>query len=774
MTPERWQRIQEVLDTALKRPLEQREAVLERACRRDPELRREVESLLGHDGTGDYLIQAPALSLAGCRVADYRIVREIGAGGMGVVYEAVQERPVARRVALKLIRQGMETAEVLARFESERQTLALMSHPGIATVFGAGVTEEGRPYFVMEYVEGVPITTYCDGERLDVGQRLDLFVQVCRALEHAHGKGIVHRDVKPSNVLVTRVDGEPVPKVIDFGVAKASDQRLSLRTGLTEIGQMVGTPPYMSPEQTHFSRLAVDRRSDVYSLGALLHELLVGMPPLFGGVAGRAGAIDPEVIRRRIREQEPASLTTRLAELGAEAEGVAARRRTDVRTLRRLLHRDLEWIVQRALAKEPARRYGRAAELGDDVVRYLRSEPVRARAMSTTYRIRRFVRRHRLAASIAAIVTLSLATASTLSTVGLLRARQAEAEARREAAKSAAVAQYLEEILNAGDPEGELGPDPTIAAALAAGLDRIDDHFAEQPEVEGMVRNVIGNAYRVLGRLAEAEAQLRRARSLLEQSVGEEHPDTVDAICNLGQVFEEMGDYRRAEPLLRRALALRRQTGSGREELAWVADNLAVSLFDQGRLAEAEPLFREALELRLEHFGDQHEMVAKTLHNLAGVLVRQGRLAEAEALERRSLDLVRRRLPGPHPGIAYALGSLAHILDRQGKHEAARPLHREAMAMIEATLGPDHWRLGVAHSRRGYSLTQSGDFAEAEAELETAYSTLRRSLGDAHPRTRHALELLMALYAAWGRPQREAETRARLAGDAAGADYDTP
>ena len=333
------------------------------------------------------------------QIGPYKILEKIGEGGMGVVYLAEQQKPLRRRVALKLIKLGMDTKDVLARFESERQALAVMNHPNIAKVHDAGSTEQGRPYFVMEYVQGVPITDYCDRHRLTTRERLEAFIPVCQAIHHAHQKAIIHRDVKPSNILVSVEDGRPVPKVIDFGVAKATSQRLTERTLFTQHGMLVGTPEYMSPEQAEMTGLDIDVTTDIYSLGVVLYELLAGALP-FDPQALRAAGHDE--MRRIIREEDPPKPSTRVSTLGANSGEIARHRKTDPATLQRTLRDELDWITMRAMEKDRTRRYGSPAELAADIVRHMRNEPILAGPPSTAYRARKFVRRHRLGVGVVA------------------------------------------------------------------------------------------------------------------------------------------------------------------------------------------------------------------------------------------------------------------------------------------------------------------------------------------------------------------------------------
>jgi WD40 repeat protein/serine/threonine protein kinase len=425
------QREEELFAAALALPVAERQRYLEQACGGDAELLRRVEALLrAHEKVGDFLEVPLAAGLAdvahaagpkpppeevpGAKIGRYKLLQKIGEGGCGVVYMAEQEEPVRRRVALKVIRLGMDTKEVIARFEAERQALALMDHPNIARVFDAGATDTGRPYFVMELVRGVKITDYCDQQNLSTAERLNLFIQVCHAIQHAHQKGIIHRDIKPSNILVTLEDGEPVPKVIDFGIAKATQGRLTDQTLFTAFEQFIGTPAYMSPEQAQLSSVDVDTRSDIYSLGVLLYELLTGCTPFEAKELLKAGL---DEIRRQIREVEPSKPSTRLRTLEAEALTITAQhRQTEPPKLIHLVHGDLDWIVMRCLEKKRARRYETANELARDLERHLHDEPVTARPPSEFYRFQKLVRRNKLvvtaAAAIAAALVIGLAVSS--------------------------------------------------------------------------------------------------------------------------------------------------------------------------------------------------------------------------------------------------------------------------------------------------------------------------------------------------------------------------
>src|SRR5712664_3405888 len=433
---------------AIELPVAERAAYLERACNGDPDLRQRVEGLLKeHDDLGDFPEKRPSKGAAqggpraigekpGDRIGHYKLLQQIGEGGYGVVYMAEQEAPVRRRVALKIIKPGMDTRSVIARFEAERQALALMDHPSIAKVFDAGATESGRPYFVMELVRGVKITDYCDSKSLSTEERLSLFVQVCQAVQHAHQKGIIHRDIKPSNILVTTTEGgSALPVVIDFGIAKATtNQRLTDRTLFTAFEILVCTPAYMSPEQADLSGVDVDTRTDVYSLGVLLYELLTGAPPFDGGSLMKAGL---DEIRRVIRERDPEQPSMRLSTMAAaDLTATAQRRQSAPPALIRSVRGDLDWIVMKALEKDRRRRYETANGLALDVQRYLANEPISARPPSKLYKLQKALLRHKLLFTGLGVIALLLIVSLIVVSASLARERRSRREAEVAKAKT--------------------------------------------------------------------------------------------------------------------------------------------------------------------------------------------------------------------------------------------------------------------------------------------------------------------------------------------------
>ena len=427
-------------------------------------------------------------------IGPYRILSLIAEGGMGAVYLAEQQTP-QRRVALKVIKAGMDTRHVVARFETEREALALMDHPSIATVFDAGETHSGRPYFVMEYVAGVPITDYCDRHNLRTRERLALFLQVCSAVQHAHQKGVIHRDLKPSNVLVTVVEGNPIPKVIDFGVAKATSRRLTEKTLFTELGLLVGTPEYMSPEQAEMTGLDVDTRTDIYALGVLLYELIVGALPFDSVRLRRAGYAE---IQRIIREEEPARPSTRLSSLGATASEVARRRHTDLPSLMRELRGDLDWITLKSMEKDRTRRYASASELAADLSRHLADEPVSARPANFAYRSRKFVRRHRAGVAIgAAAIAVLVAFGATMAVQSSRIAAQRDL-ATRERDRAERVSGFLVSLFEASDPDRSKGEKVTARQILDLGRQRLDSELKDQPQTRAALLHTIGSVYAAL------------------------------------------------------------------------------------------------------------------------------------------------------------------------------------------------------------------------------------------------------------------------------------
>ncbi|TMB88155.1 MAG: serine/threonine protein kinase [Chloroflexi bacterium] len=525
------------------------------------------------------------------QIGPYRILERIGEGGMGLVYKAEQRQPVRRVVALKVIRLGMDTEEVVARFEAERQALALMNHPNVAKVYEAGVTETGRPFFAMEFVPGVPLNSYCDNNRLTTRQRLEMFIEVCNAIQHAHQKGIIHRDLKPGNILVTLFDGKPVPKVIDFGIAKATNQQLAQRTLYTQTGALIGTPEYMSPEQAQTSGLDVDTRTDVYSLGVILFELLTGTQPFDAKVLRSAGL---DGMARIIRETDPPRPSTRLTTLteqtAGDAKGGGARaaaaslHRTDARTLRKEVAGDLDWIVLKAMEKDRTRRYDSAAALAADVRRHLDSEPVLARPPSTAYRVSKFVNRHKVGVAAAAAVALALVAGLGLATYGMVQSRrqsQRADAARREATEAQAAAERARDEVNEAnvflrDLFMSFGNAPGARERLDAAVARMDAGWLkDQLSTHVACRIAVGYFYLTQRSLPLAERQFRAALDLSRPEGDRAAPALAAIHTALYEVARARDDNAAALEHLRAALAEQRKLPNSETATAALLRTLA-------------------------------------------------------------------------------------------------------------------------------------------------------------------------------------------------------
>lgn len=597
---------------------------------------------------------------------------------MGEVWLAEQKHPVRRRVALKLIKTGMDTREVVARFESERQTLALMDHPAIAKVFDAGSTAQGRPYFVMEYVAGIAITTYCDKHRLTTRERLELFIRVCEGVQHAHQKAIIHRDLKPSNILVTEVDGKPVPKIIDFGVAKAVSQRLTAQTMFTRIGAMIGTPEYMSPEQADPAGEDIDTRTDVYSLGVVLYELLVGAVPL------EIRKLSFEEMLRKLREEDAPKPSTKFRTSREQSTATAQNRRTEPATLSRQLRGDLDAITLKAIEKDRARRYGTPSEVAADVGRYLRNEPVLARPASVAYRTRKYVRRHRVGVAVAAGLLMLLASFAVVQAVQLRRITDERDRADR-------ITNFMTSMFKVSNPSEARGNKVTAREILDKASKDIGTGLANDPELQAQMMNVMGTVYFNLGLYSQAHPLLSRAVEIRARTLGLEHPDTLKTMNNLATTLDDEGRYTEAERLHRQVLGIRsRRLGPDHADTLVSLNNLANSLAEQGRFVEAEKLMRQAVEIEHRVLGPEHNLTIGATENLAITLDQEGKYAEAEKLEREVLDIRRRVAGAEHQDTVRSMSNLGATLTHRGKYGEAEKVERSALDIQRRILGREH------------------------------------------------------------------------------------
>jgi len=771
METERWRKIEQLYHSALERDESERADFVADACGDDSSLREEVDSLLAQANGTTVFLEAGALEIAARDLAEssadgkywgpatigrYRIVRLLGEGGMGAIYEAEQEAP-RRTVAVKMIKLGFAGPDQLRRFRQESQALARLQHPGIAQIYESNTADTGfgpQPYFAMEFIRGLPLNKHAERHRLNTRQRLELMVRVCEAVQHAHQRGLIHRDLKPGNILV---DETGQPKILDFGVARlmqadgaAPDAAPVFQTSL---GQLVGTLAYMSPEQVLGDPLEVDTRSDVYSLGVILYELLSGRLPYETNHRQLPDAV------HTIREEEPRGLGT----------------------IDRSFRGDVETIVKKALEKDKARRYASAADLGADIERYLNDEPITARPPSAGYQLRKFARRHRAVITGVAAVFVVLLAGIAVATSMAVRARQAEGEAR-------AVSDFLQEdLLAQAGASAQAGanssPNPhlEVRTALDRAAARIPGKFRKQPLVEASLRQTIGNTYADLGLFAAAEQQQELALAirrrilkrtdpatltsidllavlyrqegkyakaeplrkelldLRQRSLGDLHPDTLDAMTNLAVLYRYEGKLALAEPLYIKAVeGLRRLKVVDRQSVATMA-NLAQLYDDQARYAQAEQLYGEALAAAPRVYGKEHPTTIIITSNLAQVYLDEGKYAQAEPLLRRVLDVDTRVLGAEHPQTLIDLGNLAKRYRNQGNYAEAETAFKRVLEAQRRVLGADRPETLTTLNLLGTVKFYEGDYAGAEQLFAQALEGDRRALGNEHPRTLSSL-----------------------------------
>jgi serine/threonine-protein kinase len=784
MTPERWRQITEVFHAALAREPEARGALLDQACAGDPSLRVELDVMLAAHRDAGGFGEEPAAGgaadpLVGRRVGPYRVLAEIGRGGMGTVYCAMRDDDAFHKsVALKVLQGGLQTDYHRESFHRERQILAGLQHPNVAQLLDGGTTDDGRPYLVMELVSGEPIDVFCQRRRWSTRQRLELFRQVCAAVHCAHQNLVVHRDLKPGNILVT---SEGVPKLLDFGIAKLLPSQGGEAT-VTQVRAL--TPFYASPEQ--LLGKPITTTSDVYSLGVVLYELLAGRRPF-------DDRSTEELQRQLVRDEPPPPSSA----VDGAGHATATNTVTDVdggtRRLSRLLRGDLDTIVMTALASEPERRYGSAAALSEDLRRHLVGLPIAARKPTVAYRVGKFVRRHPGGVAAAALVAASLVAGLVSTTVQRRRAETERARAERQAERAMAVTKFLKETLGAAHPESGIGRHATVIEALDAARGRLDGAFPGSPDIQAAVRVAMGDTYSALGRYEEAEPLLRSALDAQRRELGEQSVDVAETRRALGELLMQKGQVEEAESHLRQALALRESlSGPEHATVAHVLNALGMLHWTRGDSPAAEREFRRALAL-IEARGPPDRELAVMLGNLAaaseatdpdeaarlyrrvldlwtslgqrksagyagavanfGLLLRdRGDRAGAEPLLREALALDRELMGERHPNVAASLINLAGLLRDRGQPAAARPLFVEAVAILDAAVGGEHWMVGRAREGLGVCFLREGRLAEAERELLPAHDILSKGLGAADDRTRRAAGHLAELYEAWDRP----------------------
>lgn len=762
---------EDIFDEARRLEGEERDRYLAAACGGDDALRRRIESLLRADAdAGGFLASlgedwneedlASQSEAPGQHIDRYKLLERIGEGGFGEVWMAEQTEPVRRRVALKVIKLGMDTRQVIARFEAERQALAMMAHPNIAGVLDAGATATGRPYFVMELVRGVPLIEYCDSRTLDTHQRLTLFLQVCSALAHAHQKGIIHRDVKPSNVLVTLHDGEPVAKVIDFGIAKATNAELTQKTFFTAHRQMIGTPAYMSPEQASLSGLDVDTRADVYSLGVLLYELLTGTTPFDTRSLLRVGLSE---MLRTIREEDPQTPSARLSSLGDTGTRTAELRGVELRRLATTLRGDLDWIVMKCLEKDRRRRYETVQDLAADLRRNLSAEPVMAAPPSRVYRASKFIRRNRIQVMAATLVAAVLVLGTLGTSLGLAMALRAQdrADAAAQAATQAAAQEA--EARRAAEASEQRAVDETERALLEAqraseaaarAQDAEDDAHARADELRQVVRfqhhQLAGVKPEAMGSgirdsILESRRRAARVADLPDEAVAEIVSDLEHALSHVN--FTDIALDALYEHIFSPAIAtIETEFQQQPEVQATLLRTVANTMHALDLLPASLEVLTSALELHRNLFGEADDSTLELLRLQGVILRRLGRYDEAEAALREAAD-TRRRVHGPeHPRTLNALNSLQVLLEARGRIDESAALRAEVLEISRRTLGDDHMQTLTAQTNMAHSLQHQGRHEDAEELLVDAVERLRRVAGPEARFTLSAMGMLIDVY----------------------------
>jgi serine/threonine protein kinase/tetratricopeptide (TPR) repeat protein len=742
MTPERWQQVMNILGPILEALPEERATLLERLCGDDIELREEVAALViafeKDPGwlekallpDNETLLMQPAKSpMEGQLLGPYKIIRELGRGGMGAVYLAVRsDDQYRKRVAIKLIKRGLDTEEILSRFRHERQILASLDHPNIARLLHGDTTTDGLSYFVMEYVEGVPIDSYCDTKRLSTATRLELFRKVCAAVHYAHQNLVVHRDLKPGNILVTD-EGEP--KLLDFGIAKLLNPELYGQTiAPTEIAVRLMTPDYASPEQVRGGKITT--ASDVYSLGVLLYELLTGHRPyqlkgterveLERVICEESPAKPSLVINRREDVIDNAGETRILT-----PESVSKTREGEPDKLRRRLEGDLDNIVLMAMRKEPERRYLSVGHFAEDIRRHLEGLPVSARRDTFSYRTGKFVKRNKVGVAIATAFAVLLAVSAVL----IIRQSARTAHERDKAER---VSAFLVDLFKVSDPSEAKGKSITAREILDQGAARIETEMKDQPEVQASLMDAIGMVYRGLGLYDSAIPLLEKSVKLRREVLGNENVDTAKSLNDLGWVLLEKQRSKEAEPFLQEAIKIRRKLrGEEHQETAESLNLLAFARKDQGDIVSAETLYRETLALRKKIFGPMHRDVAQSLNNLALMATEKGDFTEADKLYQEALAIDRQTVGMEDPDVLTHLSNYALLKDNQGEYDAAQVLYREIIVNKRKVLGNEHPSLAVTLNNLAENLRQKGDYENAEPFYREAQAIFTKQLGEDNP-----------------------------------------
>jgi serine/threonine protein kinase len=757
-TGEQWSRIKEIVGAALERDPEERNTFLDQACSQNGALRAEVDSLLAAHADADPLFlsdhpnsNATSDALGRPRaIGPYQLIREVGTGGMGQVWLAEQTEPVHRRIALKLIKGGVYDTAAVQRFRAERQSLAIMEHPAIAKVFDAGTTPEGQPYLAMEYVDGLPITDYCDQKRLSVRERLKLFLQVCDGVQHAHQKAIIHRDLKPSNILVVEVNGKPMSRIIDFGLAKAATPPLGGQSFVTQAGTFLGTPGYMSPEQADPKSVDVDTRTDVYSLGVVLYELLTGFLP-FDTAQWKKQSL--EEILRLLRETDPQRPSAKVRLNRDTSHALAEARCTELSALATVLKGDLDWVTMKALEKDRERRYGTVAEFAADIECQLENRPVAARPASSSYRLRKYARRHRVEVAVAAGAFVVLAAFAVTEGVQLRRTT-------RERDRADRITELMTSMFKVSDPSEARGNSVTAREILDKSSKEIDYALSQDPELQAQMMDVMGQVYGNLGIYSRAQVLLRQSVDIRRRVLGAAHPQTLSAMDDLGWTLNRQGRYPEAEQLQKGTLdARRRVLGNEHPDTLKSMTNLASTLSMEGHYAEAEKLQRETVDLQTRILGEDNPETLKSMSLMASNLYRAGRFADSEALQQKTLDIQRRILGSEHPDTLRSMNILANVYNKEGRYAEAEKLQRETLDLRQRILGPEHADTLVAMTDLAVTVRRQGHYGEAEKFERDALEIQRRVLGAEHPSTLLTMNNLANTLNATGRYAEDVKLR---------------
>ncbi len=737
-----WSEVKDLLHEAMQLAPDERTRFLDRVCPNGTALRAELESLLSAVDAlpSDFMAASPSLAddesipLQPEQIfaEHFRLIRKVGEGGMGQVWLAEQVAPVRRPVALKLIKAGIYDATVVQRFEAERQSLAIMDHPAIAKIFDAGTTELGQPYFVMEYVPGLPITEYCDRNGLTVQQRLRLFIKACEGVQHAHERSVIHRDLKPANVLVVEVDGNPVPRIIDFGLAKLivpAGGPSPIRAGdsrMTQMGIFAGTPGFMSPEQMDGRAGEVDTRTDVFSLGVILYILLTGSTPFERWLSPLQSFDD---YLRRLRETDPPLPSYRTGGDREELAAVAAARGSRTRQLLATLRGDLDWIVMKALARDPAHRYRSPSDLSADLRRYLEHWPVSAHPASGAYQLKKYARRHRVAVSVTAAAAVLFIAFSIVQAVQVVRITHERDRATR-------ITDFMTRMFQVVDPSEARGSSVTAREILDKASRDIERDHAMDPDVELQLMQVMARTYRNLGLYAHAHTLAQRTWEARRRRYGTDDPRTLESMSLLGNILSREGDRREAMKLTTNALtALRSAAGSDAPVTLEAANNLASILAQDGQYRAAEVLAQDNVNRTMRVLGPDHVETARALILVGNALWYQGRYSEAEGVQRRALETARRVWGEDHPTTMQAMQNVAIAVASQGRFTEADPLYRDLLSVYRRVLGPEHQETLRATENLAAMLTMEGRLQDAETTHREALQAMLRTLGPEHDLT---------------------------------------